>query len=85
MENIIRYFMHDCIKNLFNTKLELYKDTTDLADFVLNVQEEVQELERRFIQDTLQEMNQLIREMPERKKNWYVEHKGDPKKILTSS
>ncbi|XME01438.1 ISLre2 family transposase [Lachnospiraceae bacterium C1.1] len=84
MENIIRYFMYDCIKNLFNTKLNLYKDTTDLAYFVLNVQEEVQELGRRFIQDTLQEMNQLIKDMPERKNNWYVEHKGDSKKILTS-
>lgn len=84
MENIIRYFMENCIRNLFDTKLELYKDTTDLAGFVIKVQEEVHELGRRFIQDSLQEMNQIIKEMPERKEKWYVEHKGDSKKILTS-
>ncbi|SFK94754.1 Uncharacterised protein family (UPF0236) [Lachnospiraceae bacterium KH1T2] len=84
MENIIRYFMDDYIRNLFDTKLGLYKDTTDLAGFVLKVQEEVQELGRRFIQDSLQEMNQIIKDMPDRKKNWLVEHKGDSKKILTS-
>lgn len=84
MEEIIRYLTEDFIKNLEKLQLELYRQPENLADFVLKTRKETDEIGRRFIQMLVQEMNDRIREMPERKRNWYVERKGDPKTLTTS-
>lgn len=84
MEEIIRYITEIFIKNLENLQLDLYRNPTNLADFVLKIRKETDEIGRRFVQMMVQGMNDRIREMPERKRNWVVEHKGDAKTLTTS-
>ena len=84
MEEIIRYITENFIKNLENLQLELYREPSNLAEFVLKTRKETDEIGRRFVQMMVQGMNDHIREMPERKRNWVVEHKGDAKTLTTS-
>ena len=75
MEEIIRYITENFIKNLENLQLELYREPSNLAEFVLKTRKETDEIGRRFVQMMVQGMNDHIREMPERKRNWVVVHK----------
>ena len=84
MDEIIRYITENFIKNLENLQLELYREPSNLADFVLKTRKETDEIGRLFIQMMVQGMNDCIREMPERKRNWVVERKGDAKTLTTS-
>ena len=84
MEEIIRYLTENFIKNLENLQMELYKHPGDLAGFVTKTRKETDDFGRKFVQTMIQELNDRIREMPERKRNWYVERKGDPKTLTTS-
>ena len=84
MEEIIRYFNKECINKFVDLRLELYEKPQNLADFVKAVQKETNELARRIVEAVVQEMNDKIKEMPARKRKWYVEHKGDDKKLTTS-
>lgn len=84
MKEIINYFAEEFIYKLIDLKIGLYKEPEDLAGFIINVKKETDELARRTIQMVIQEMNEMIKNMPARKKKWYVERKGDPK-ILTTS
>ena len=84
MEEIIRYITEDFIKNLINLQREFYRAPESLADFVLNTRKATDELGRRFVQAMVQEINDQIRTMAVRKRNWVVERKGDPKTLTTS-
>ena len=84
MEEIIRYITEDFIKNLINLQWEFYQSPADLTEFILNTRRATDELGRRFVQTMVQEINDQIRTMPERKRKWHVEHKGDGKTLTTS-
>ena len=84
MQEIIRYFMEECIKNLEDVQVDFYKNPEMLAEFVLNIRKETDEIARRFLQMVLQDMDQQIKNLPKRKQNWIVEHKGDGKGLITS-
>lgn len=84
MYDIIRYFNEECIKKFMDLREKLYEEPQNLAEFVCNIRKETDEIARRTIQEVIQEMNDLIKQMPERKENWYVEHKGDAKRLTTS-
>ena len=84
MEEIIRYFYEECIKNFVDLRMELYHHPENLAEFTTNIRKETDELARRTVEMVLQEMNDLIYNMPARKRNWVVERKGDDKKLITS-
>lgn len=84
MNNIIRYFNEECIRKFVDLRLKLYEQPENLADFILDIRKETDAIARRVIQQTLQEMNDLIKQMPERKEKWTVERKGDAKRLSTS-
>ncbi len=84
MKNIIHYFNEECIRKFGELREKLYEDPEDLAGFILGIRRETDEIARRAIQEVIQEMNDMIKEMPERKRSWVVEHKGDSKKLTTS-
>ena len=84
METIIRYLEEEFIKKLIEMRQEFYKDPTALSDFVMETQKEVNELARKYIENVIQEMDEMIYQLPNRKKSWYVERRGDGKKLLTS-
>ena len=72
------------IIKLNDRKNELYKEPKNLAEFVIATKKETDELARRFIQEVIQEMDDVIYQHPKRKEKWYVDHKEDEKKLLTS-
>lgn len=84
MQTIINYMAEEFIKKLTETRNELYKNPKNLAEFVIATRKETDELARRFIQEVVQEMDDIIYQHPSRKKNWYVEQKDNKKKLLTS-
>ncbi len=84
MENIISYITEEFIKKILDLKLEFYKEPRNIADLVVSTRMETDEIARRIIQEVLQEMNEMIKGLPERKQNWLVERKGDCKKYTTS-
>lgn len=84
MEKIISYLMGEFIKNLEELRKNLYKDPEKLADFILKTRKETDELGRRFVELVVQEINDSIRDLPARKRNWVVERKGDGKTLTTT-
>lgn len=64
--------------------MKLYDKPENLAAFILDIRKETDEIARRIVQQILQEMNDLIKQMPERKEKWTVERKGDAKRLTTS-
>lgn len=84
MEEIIRYFSEECINKFVDLRMELYEHPENLAEFILNTRKETDELARRTVEMVLQEMNDLIYDMPVRKRKWTVERKGDDKKLMTT-
>lgn len=84
MEEIIRYFYEECIKKFIDLRIDLYKSPEDLAGFISATRKETDEIARRFVETVIQEMNDVIKDMTIRKNHWYVEHKYDDKKLITS-
>ena len=84
MEEIIRYFNEECIKKFIDLRIDLYKSPEDLAGFITATRKETDEIARRFVETVIQEMNDVIKDMTIRKNHWYVEHKYDDKKLITS-
>jgi len=83
MQNSIQYFAEVCIQRFLEMRLELFKNPKDLADFILNVENEVRKLGRVIIEETLEEMDTLICESEKRKKDWVIES-HDKKALITS-
>ena len=84
MNDIIRYFNEECIRKFVDLRMKLYEEPENLADFICDIRKETDEIARRIVQQTMQEMNDLIKQMPERKEKWIVERKGDAKRLTTS-
>ena len=84
MQTIIDYMAGEFIKKLADLQLNFYRNPTEVAEFVLETRKETDELARRFVQEMIEEMDEIIKRMPERKKNWVVERSSDSKKMITS-
>ena len=84
MQTIIDYMAEEFILKLNETRNNFYKNPKNLADFIISTRKETDELARRFIQSVIQETEEIIYQLPNRKKNWYVNQKDDNKKLLTS-
>ena len=84
MNDIIRYFNEECIRKFLDLREKLYEDPENLAGFIRDIRKETDEIARRTIQQVIQEMNDLIKRMPDRKEKWVVERKGDAKRLTTS-
>ena len=84
MDEIIHYITEKFIKNLSAKVEDFYDSPGELAEFIINIRNETDELARRAIQTAVQELDVIIKGLPARKKKWHVEHKGDWKKLMTS-
>ena len=85
MEEIIRYFCEEFINKIIDDRLNFYKDKThNLGDLAIAVKNDTDEFGRKILETIVTEMDQLIKELPERKLYWYVE-KCDEKKHLTTT
>lgn len=78
----IQYFGEVCIKRFMELEENLYKNPSKFTDYIAGVQEEVNKLGCKVIEETLEEMDKLICNSPKRKKHWHVED-HDEKDLLT--
>lgn len=83
MVNSIRYFEEECIKKFEKLEDEFMKEPTKIAEYVLGLTEELHKLGLEMIKESLESMNQMLRESPIRLKNWVVEA-HDTKQLTTS-
>lgn len=83
MYNSIKYFEEKCIKKFEKLEDEFYKEPEKLAEYVLGLTEELHNLGLRMIQESLEEMNQMLRKSPKRLQHWVVES-HDTKQLITS-
>lgn len=85
MEKIISYFYEVFIPKIIDARLDFYKDKDHcLGDLVIATKEETDALGRKVLESILNEMDQLIKELPERKSKWYVERTSDNKCLTTT-
>lgn len=83
MYNSIKYFEEKCIKNFEKLEDEFYKEPKKLAEYVLGLTEELHNLGLRMIQESLEEMNRMLRKSTKRLQHWVVES-HDTKQLITS-
>ena len=85
MQTIITYLTGEFIKKMTDLQEEFYKNPEgNLSDFVAATKKETDEIARLAVQTVLQDFDDLIKGLPARKRKWYVDHKADGKKLLTS-
>lgn len=83
MKNIIQYLQETCIKRFEEIQEDLYKDPTQFARFVTDVDSEVKKLGLMVIKETLEAMDTEIQKSLKRKLHWVVE-RHDSKQLITS-
>ena len=83
MINSIRYFEEECIKRFEKLEDEFMKEPTRIAEYVLGLTEELHKFGLEMIKESLEAMNQMLRDSPIRKKKWVVEA-HDTKQLTTS-
>lgn len=83
MINSIRYFEEECIKRFEKLEDEFMKEPTRIAEYVLGLTEELHKFGLEMIKESLESMNQMLRDSPIRKKKWVIEA-HDTKQLTTS-
>lgn len=83
MYKSINYFEEECIKNFEKLEDEFIKEPQKLAEYVLGITKELHNLGIRMIQESLEEMNQMLCDSQKRKLHWVVES-HDKKQLVTS-
>ncbi len=86
MEKSILHFNDVCVGVFDKLIAEFYKTPTDIAGFVSNITEELHRWGIMLIQETLEGMDQMIRESGKWKSSWVIEKQPkEPNKKLTTS
>ena len=83
MINSIRYFEEECINRFEKLEDDFMKEPQKLAEYVLGLTEELQNLGLRIIQESLEEMNTMLRKSKKRLQHWVVES-NETKQLITS-
>ncbi|MCI5712699.1 MAG: ISLre2 family transposase [Lachnospiraceae bacterium] len=83
MINSIKYFEEECINRFEKLENNFMREPQKLAEYVLGLTEELHNLGLRMIQESLEEMNGMIRKSQKRLQHWVVES-HDTKQLLTS-
>lgn len=83
MNNSLKYFQEECIKNFLKFEENFFEDPTKLAELVIGVTEEIQKLGLKVIQDCLEDMDHVIRNSIKRKMYWYID-RNEKKSLFTS-
>lgn len=79
----IKYFEEECIKRFEKLEDEFMRDPTKIAEYVLGLTEELHKLGLEMIKESLESMNQMLRDSPIRLNKWVVEA-HDTKQLTTS-
>lgn len=83
MYNSIKYFEEECINRFEKLEDNFMKNPQKLAEYVLGLTEELHNLGLRMIQESLEEMNGMLRKSQKRLQHWVVES-HESKQLITS-
>lgn len=83
MYNSIKYFEEECISKFEKLEDDFIKEPQKLAEYILNLTDELHNLGLRMIQESLEEMNTMLRKSQKRLQHWVVES-HDTKQLITS-
>ena len=83
MVKSIQHFEENSIKKFEKLEDEFFKNPKDFASYVIGLTEELHNLGLRMIQESLETMNQLLRDRSKRGKNWTVDQ-HNAKQLITS-
>ena len=83
MINSIKYFEEECINRFEKLENDFIKEPQKLAEYVIGLTEELHKLGLRMIQESLEEMNRMLRKSQKRLQNWNVES-HEKKQLITS-
>ena len=82
MDKSIRHFQEISTKVFQKITEEFFKNPKDFASFTSGITDELHNLGRVMIQETLEEMDEMLRESDARKRNWVIENRSD-KQLVT--
>ncbi len=85
MKECIQFFNERVIQKLMDVKYGFYKEPTAFAEFITGAKAAFNEMLVCYIRETLEEMNEMLREDPNRIHTWVVEHKADERELITSA
>lgn len=83
MINSIKYIEEKCINRFEELENEFIRNPTHLAEYALNLTDELHKLGLEMIKEALETMDTMLQKSPRRMKNWVVETHSD-KKLTTS-
>ena len=83
MVNSIKYFEEECINRFEKLEDNFMKEPQKLAEYVFGLTEELHNLGLRMIQESLEEMNEMLRKSQKRLQHWVVES-HETKQLITS-
>lgn len=86
MEKSILHFNEVCVGVFDKLVADFYKDPTNIADFVTGITDEIHSWGLMLIQETLEDMDQMLRDSGKRKTKWVIEKTPkEPNKSLVTS
>lgn len=83
MYNSIKYFEEECINRFEKLEDNFMKEPQKLAEYVLSLTQELHHLGLRMIQESLEEMNGMLKKSQKRLQHWVIES-HDTKQLITS-
>ena len=83
MYNSIKYFEEECINRFEKLEDDFIKEPQKLAEYVLGLTEELHKLGLQMIQESLEEMDTMLRSSRKRLQHWIVES-HDTKQLITT-
>lgn len=72
MYNSIKYFEEECISKFEKLEDDFIKEPQKLAEYILNLTDELHNLGLRMIQESLEEMNTMLRKSQKRLQHWWL-------------
>lgn len=83
MVNSIKHFAEESIGIFENLEIDFLKHPEKMAEYVKGITKELHKVGLLMIQETLEGMNQQLKESGKRKTEWYIE-KDSQKQLITS-
>lgn len=83
MYKSIKYFEEECINKFEEMENDFLREPEKFAEYVLALTDELHKLGTRMIQETLEEMDQMLQQSGLRMKKWHVDS-HDTKQLITS-
>lgn len=75
----IRYFEEECTGRFVKLGNDFMKEPSKFAEYVIGLTEELHNLGLRMIQESLEQMDEMLNKSPKRFQNWIVESHGTKK------